>query len=76
MSSPNVTSLKSSLSKVLSIVRDWPFVALLLLALGFISVAQHVYQTFSVLLQTFIIPGISVSVSLFLLGHFLNVPLD
>jgi hypothetical protein len=43
-------------------VRDWPFVAPLLLALGFISAAQHVYKTFSVLLQTFIIPGISVSI--------------
>jgi len=42
-----------------SFMRDWPFVAPLLLALGFISAAQHVFKTFSVLLQTFIIPGIS-----------------
>lgn len=43
----------------------WPFVAPPLLALGFISAAQHVYRTLSVLLQTFIIPGISVSFVIF-----------
>jgi 17beta-estradiol 17-dehydrogenase / very-long-chain 3-oxoacyl-CoA reductase len=53
----------------------WPFVGPLLLALGFISAVQHIYQTFSVLLQTFIIPGISVS-TVFFTGHFLNLHLD
>ncbi|KAF8813735.1 3-ketoacyl-CoA reductase [Phlegmacium glaucopus] len=42
-----------------SFMRDWPFVVPLLLALGFITAAKNVYQTFSVLLQTFIIPGVS-----------------
>ena len=53
----------------------WPFVAPLLLALGFISAAQHVYQTFSVFFQTFIIPGISVSIVIFT-EPLLNVLLD
>jgi len=44
---------------VTSFIRDWSFVAPLLLVLGFISAAQHLYQTVSVLLQTFIIPGIN-----------------
>ena len=46
-------------------MRDWPFVVSLLLALGFIRAAQLVYQTFSVLFQTFIIRGISVGIVVF-----------
>ena len=43
------------------IVRYQPYVATLLLALGSVSFLRVVYQTLSVLLQTFFLPGNSVS---------------
>ncbi|KDR75273.1 hypothetical protein GALMADRAFT_249268 [Galerina marginata CBS 339.88] len=44
---------------VLSLVREQPYVVGLLLALGSVSVLRVVYQTLSVLLQTFVLPGYS-----------------
>ncbi|KAF8070405.1 3-ketoacyl-CoA reductase [Lyophyllum atratum] len=41
----------------LSLVREQPYLSVFLLALGFFSVARLVFQTLSVLLQTFVIPG-------------------
>ena len=42
------------------IVNEHPWVSTALLALGSFSVARVVYQTLSVLLQTFVLPGKSV----------------
>lgn len=41
----------------LALVRDQPYLSTFLLALGTISVARLVYQSLSVLLQIFVIPG-------------------
>jgi len=40
-----------------SLVRDQPYLAALLLVLGTVRVARTIYQTLSVLFQTFILPG-------------------
>jgi len=42
---------------VQSLLRDQPYAAALLLALGSVSLLRVVYQTASVLLQTFVLPG-------------------
>ncbi|KAF8198042.1 3-ketoacyl-CoA reductase [Pholiota molesta] len=53
MASPQIISVASSF------LRDQPYFATLLLGLGTISAARILYQTLSVLLQTFVIPGTS-----------------
>ncbi|KAF8971066.1 3-ketoacyl-CoA reductase [Flammula alnicola] len=51
MDASQITAVASSL------FRDQPYVATLLLAIGSASVARIFYQTLSVLLQTFVLPG-------------------
>lgn len=42
------------------LVRDQPYLSAFLIVLGSISVGRVIYQTLSVVLQTFILPGTNV----------------
>ncbi|KAF9453965.1 hypothetical protein P691DRAFT_790378 [Macrolepiota fuliginosa MF-IS2] len=48
-------------SKIQEMIHDQPYVSSVLLALGTFTVARLLYQTLSVLLQTFVLPGQSLS---------------